>query len=246
MISRMGKKKFTLKPYLTAYENLFEAATSACTYILNGRHLKLLYEERQELLLDMTIATVENFLYHKIFLKKYDRNYDFWSNVHSSAWSIAGGHRIIDKFLDSIKNKLNSTSLSLQIGHDPEDTVENLIADTGTHPLFHGRDSKYVHSVTGRRVGESATAALDRIWAMDDEDMHADGFYHDYAEINAHRSEIRQRVLAKENEDKRRLSEIRRRATTEMWAKRRAKALHQDDPSPECTTDHPQTGLRQP
>lgn len=241
----MGKKKFTLKPYLTAYENLFEAATSACTYILNCRHLKLLYEERQELLLEMTIATVENFLYHKIFLKKYDRNYDFWSNVHSSAWSIAGGHRIIDKYLENIKHKLNSTSLSMQIGHDAEDTVENMIADTGTHPLFYGRDSKYVHSVTGRHPGEAATEALDRIWALDDEDMHADGFYHDWVAINAHRSEIRQKVLAKETEDKLRLSEIRRRATTEMWARRKAKALH-PDPSPECTKDHPQTGLRQP
>lgn len=181
----------------------------------------------------MTIATVENFLYHKIFLKKYDRRFCFWQNVFSSAWSIAGGHRIIDKFLDSIKNKLNSTSLSMQIGHDAEDTVENLIADTGVHPLFHGRESKYVHSVTGRRIGESATDALDRIWAMDDEDMHADGFYHDWVEINAHRSEIRQKVLEKETEDKRRLSELRRRVTTEMWRKKReAKAAHLQDQSP--------------
>jgi len=241
----MGKKKFTLKPYLTARENLWEAATSACTYILNGRHLQLLYEERRELLLDMTVATIENFLYHKIFLKKYDRKYDFWSNVHSSAWSIAGGHRIIDKYLNNIKNKLNSTSLSMQIGNDPEDTVENLIADTGVHPLYHGSDSKYVHCVTGRHVGEDATAALDRIWAMDDEDMKADGTYHDWLEINAHRSEIRQKVLDKETEDKRRLSELRRRVTTEMWAKRRAKSLHQDQ-SPECNIQHQNTGHQQP
>lgn len=242
----MGKKKFTLKPYLTAYENLWEAATSACTYILNGRHLQLLYEERQELLLEMTIATVENFLYHKIFLKKYDRNYDFWSNVHSSAWSIAGGHRIIDKFLDNIKNKLNSTSLSMQIGYDPEDTVENLIADTGVHPLYYGRNSQYVHTVTGRSRGESASDALNRIWTMDDEDMKADGCYHDWLEINAHRSEIRQKVLAKEIEDKRRLSELRRRTTTAMWAKRKAaKALHQDQ-SPECKSPHHHKDLQQP
>jgi len=241
----MGKKKFTLKPYLTAYENLWEAATSACTYILNGRHLQLLYEERRELLLDMTVATVENFLYHKIFLKKYNRKYDFWSNVHSSAWSIAGGHRIIDKYLDNIKNKLNSTSLSMQIGHDPEDTVENLIADTGVHPLYHGRASKYVYAATGRRPGESASDALNRIWSLDDEDMKADGCYHDWLEINAHRSEVRQKVLAKENEDKRRLSELRRRNTTEMWTKRKAKALHQDQ-SPERNIQHQNTGHQQP
>lgn len=186
----------------------------------------------------MTIATVENFLYHKIFLKKYDRRFDFWQNVFSCAWSITGAHRIIDKYLENIKRKLNSTSLSMQIGHDAEDTVENLIADTGVHPLFHGRDSKYVHSVTGRRPGESATAALDRIWALDDADRIADGTYHDWLEINAHRSEVRQKVLAKETEDKRRLSELRRRATTEMWARRKAKALHQDR-SPECKSQHP-------
>lgn len=191
----------------------------------------------------MTIATVENFLYHKIFLKKYDRRFDFWQNVFSSAYSISGGHRIIDKFLDNIKHKLNSTSLSMQIGYDAEDTVENMIADTGVHPLFHGRDSKYVHCVTGRHVGESASDALERIWASDNEEMKADGYYHDWLEINAHRSEIRKKVLAKETEDKRRLSELRRRVTTEMWAKRKAKALHQD-PSPECTKDHPQTGLQ--
>ena len=193
----------------------------------------------------MTIATVENFLYHKIFLKKYDRRFDFWQNTFSSAWSIAGGHRIIDKFLGNIKNKLNSTSLSMQIGYDPEDTVENLIADTGVHPLFYGRESQYVHTVTGRHVGESATAALDRIWALDNEDMKADGYYHDWVAINAHRSEIRQKVLAKETEDKRRLSELRRRNTTEMWAKRRAKALHQDQ-SPERNIQHQNTGHQQP
>lgn len=193
----------------------------------------------------MTIATVENFLYHKIFLKKYDRRFDFWQNVFSCAYSISGGHRIIDKFLDNIKHKLNSTSLSMQIGYDPEDTVENMIADTGVHPLFHGRDSKYVHCVTGRRVGESASDALDRIWAMDDEDMKADGTYHDWLEINAHRAEIRQKVLAKETEDKRRLSELRRRVTTEMWAKRKAKALHQDQ-SPERKSQHPHKDLQQP
>lgn len=192
----------------------------------------------------MTIATVENFLYHKIFLKKYDRNYDFWSNVHSSAWSIAGGHRIIDKYLDNIKNKLNSTSLSMQIGYDPEDTVENLIADTGQHPLFYGRDSKYVHSVTGRHVGESATAALDRIWALDDEDMKADGTYHDWLEIKAHRAEVRQKVLAKETEDKLRLSQLRSRVTTEMWRKKR-EAKAQNPQSPECNIQHQNTGHQQ-
>lgn len=193
----------------------------------------------------MTIATVENFLYHKIFLKKYDRRFDFWQNVFSCAWSITGAHRIVDKYLENIKRKLNSTSLSMQIGHDPDDTVEALIADTGVHPLFYGRDSKYVHSVTGRRPGEAASAALDRIWALDDEDMKADGTYHDWLEINAHRSEIRQKVLAKETEDKRRLSELRRRVTTEMWAKRRAKALHQDQ-SPERNIQHQNTGHQQP
>lgn len=241
----MGKKKFTLKPYLTAYENLWEAATSACTYILNGRHLQLLYEERRELLLDMTVATVENFLYHKIFLKKYDRRFDFWQNVFSCAYSISGGHRIIDKFLNNIKNKLNSTSMSMQIGYDPEDTVENLIADTGQHPLFYGRCSQYVHCVTGRSRGESASDALNRIWALDDEDMKADGTYHDWLEINAHRSEIRQKVLAKETEDKLRLSQLRSRVTTEMWRKKR-EAKAQNPQSPECKSPHPHKDLQQP
>lgn len=237
-----NKKKFTLKPYLTAMENLWEGCNAACRYILGKKRLRLKNDEWQELLTTFTTETVSQFLRVKIGQHKYNRDYDFYSNCYSCAWSISGYRQVVDKYLQDIKNRLNTTSLSLQTGGDSEDVLENMIADTGVHPLWNRPQNNKTRE-TGRRSGERVSDTLNRLWAIDDEEMKADGSYHDWQAIHAHRAEVREQVLAKEAEDNSRLSEIRRQFMLKHWASRKA---HLQDRSPECTTGHPQKGLRQP
>ena len=188
-------KKFKLRPELSARENLWEACEASCRYILRHKKLRLSTEEWQELLVTMTAATVENFLWHKVHLHKYDRRFDFFSNCYSCAWSVSGGHRIVDKFLDEIRERLNTTSTSLPVGCDEDSTVESLLEDTGRHPLEHAGAAFY-EKQSGRMLSESQEEALIRLWECEDSEAEEMGAIRDDAEIQQHRKDILDRLTS--------------------------------------------------
>lgn len=89
-------KRFRLDPTKSAKENLYDAARIAsCVVARRYRWYGLVGEYRQELLERMILATVVNFIEHKVMQHKYMRvskegvKLSFMSNVLSSAWGIS-------------------------------------------------------------------------------------------------------------------------------------------------------------
>ena len=186
-------KKFRLRAELSAMENLFEACNAAARYILSRKKLRLSKDEWAELLDIVTLDGVEMFLRVKIGQHTYNRKYDFFSNCYSVIWCITGGYHTVHKYLEEIRNRLNTTSTSLVVGIGDDSTVEDLIADTGRHPLEHGGAAHY-EKLSGRAYNESREAALNRIWADEDAENAEGGVIVDRAAIEQHRKDVINRV----------------------------------------------------
>lgn len=182
-------KKFKLRPELSAMENLFEACNAAARYILSHKKLRLSKDEWAELLDIVTLDGVDHFLRIKICQHTYNRKYDFFSNAYSAVWCIAGGKHTVYRYLEEIRHRLNSTSTSLSVGVGDDATVEDLIADTGRHPLEHGGAAMY-EKLSGRYYNESREAALNRIWADEDAENAECGFIVDRVAIEQHRKAV--------------------------------------------------------
>lgn len=182
-------KKFKLRADLSAMENLFEACNAAARYILSHKKLRLSKDEWAELLDIVTLDGVDHFLRIKIGQHTYNRKYDFFSNAYSAVWSVSGGKHTVDRYLEEIRHRLNSTSTSLVVGMGDDSTVEDLIADTGRHPLEHGGVAMY-ENVSGRYYNESREAALNRIWSDEDAENAEGGVIVDRAVIEQHRKDV--------------------------------------------------------
>lgn len=174
-------------------ENLFEACNAAARYILSHKKLRLSKEEWAELIDSVTLDAVDHFLRIKIGRHTYNRKYDFFSNAYSSVWCISGGKHTVGKYLVEIKNRLNSTSTSMVVGMGDDATVEDLIADTGRHPLEHDQIAMY-SKMSGRYYDESREAALNRIWADEDAENAEGGVIVDRVVIEQHRKDVIKRV----------------------------------------------------
>ena len=105
---KFKRRTFKLDPKKTAMENLFSAAYVASATLLFAKHLSISDDESDELLDEIILNTVSQFLRLKIQQKKYNRNFDFYRNVFSCAWSVSP--RTIEKYLDLIRQKLVSYS----------------------------------------------------------------------------------------------------------------------------------------
>jgi len=186
-------KKFKLRAELSAMENLFEACNAAARYILSRKKLRLSKDEWAELLDIVTLDGVDQFLRIKIGQHTYNRNYDFFSNAYSAVYSVTGGNRAVYKYLEEIKHRLNSTSTSLVVGIGDDATVEDLIADTGRHPLEHGGAAMY-EKLSGRYYCESREAALNRIWSDEDAENAEGGVIVDRVAIEQHRKAVLDRL----------------------------------------------------
>ena len=184
-------KKFRLRAELSAMENLFEACNAAARYILSRKKLKLSSDEWAELLDIVTLDGVDMFLRVKIGQHTYNRNYDFFSNCYSVIWCITGGKHTVDKYLEEIRHRLSTTSTSLPVGEDS--TLEDLLADTGHHPLEHGQMAMY-EKMSGRYYDESREAALNRIWSDEDAENEDAGIIVDRTAIEQHRKDVIKRV----------------------------------------------------
>lgn len=186
-------KKFKLRAELSAMENLFEACNAAARYILSRKKLKLSKEEWAELLEAVTLEGVLEFLKSKIGRHTYNRDYDFFSNCYSSVWTVTGGKRVVDKYLTEIRNRLNTTSTSMIVGVGDDSTVEDLIADTGRHPLEHGGLAVY-ENMSGRFYDESREEALNRIWSDEDLENAEGGVIVDHDAQEQHRKAVLDRL----------------------------------------------------
>lgn len=187
----MAKHKFMLDPNETAMENLWRAATYASKYILQHKRLRLSKDKWNELLEILTINTVYFFIKHKVKLHKYCHKVDFFCNVFSACRSVSGTKACIDRYLNTIKRRI--TDVSTSVTNDYSEELEASLVDTGVHPLWHRIYSR-IHYESVIKRNETAEDALNRIWADEDERLHADGRYHDYNAIKQHRDEVLQRI----------------------------------------------------
>lgn len=193
-----------------------------------------------------TSEAVASFMANKIRNHGYSYEVDFYANCYSSALSVSGNHRVVDKYLNDIKRRLNTTSMSLQVGMDEEATVESLLEDTGRHPLEH--DGLFPYNITAaRQRNESREAALRRVWLDEDMEAEASGLAVDHNEVELHRKAVLKRLKDKyPKAEYMRQWRAKKRETDPEWHERskerqrkyyRAKA--QDRPAEESTSAVP-------
>ena len=86
-----NKTRFQLRADESATQNLWRALGMATLYLLKRRRFHgLTFETRQELIDAVMMAAYDHFMFHKIRLHKYNRNFCFFDNVLSSVWSVSG------------------------------------------------------------------------------------------------------------------------------------------------------------
>ena len=188
-------KRFVLDPNLSAMENLWNGCQKACYVILAKKRLRLTSEEREELMVAFTASAVASFMANKIRNHGYSHDVDFYANCYSCALSVSGNHRVVDKYLNDIKKRLNTTSTSLPVGVGDDSTVEDLLLDTGHHPLEH--DGLFPYNLApARRRNESQEDALRRVWQDEDLEAEASGLAVDHNEVELHRKAVMDKLKA--------------------------------------------------
>lgn len=188
----MANRRWKIDPSKTAMENLYDAANTACRYILSRSKVQLKSNDERKELLDLCIYKgVEIFLKRYIQEKKYDRKYTFFQNVYSACWSCYS--YVIDLYLTSIKRRLSTT-----------DKMETLSYDQDCHPLR--TDSQHDKSAVLTAIERQslfdcnrvsmcvAEDALKYIWECEDEANEYDHKTIDYAAAYEHRAQVLQRV----------------------------------------------------
>lgn len=116
-------ESFKLDPSQSATENLWRCCCQACSLILMKRmkRLQILRDEVNEIMSDFVTATYQAFMKNKIMNHGYDRNYTFFQNCFSAAWSVNA--RVFTKHFDRVKTRINSIDRILAITGADEITV---------------------------------------------------------------------------------------------------------------------------
>jgi len=134
-------KRFQLDPNQTAQENLWRAAEIAKRYIVKHMSFRVLPDQREELYEAILLAGIENFITNKIMKHRYNRNYDFFSNVYSSVWG-ASAH-VINMFLRKVVTP-RSLSSSIDRVTETGSTLQSILPDCGAHRLDYDAYKDYV------------------------------------------------------------------------------------------------------
>lgn len=188
----MANRRWKIDPNKTAMENVYDAANTACRYILSKSKVQLKSNDERKELLDLCIYKgVEMFLDHYIHgEKKFNRSFTFFQNVYGACYSCSS--HMVDFYLTSIKRRLSTT-----------DKMETISYDQDCHPLR--TDSKHDkravltaierQSLDCKRMSMVvAEDALKYIWACEDEANEFDHKTIDYAATHEHRAQVLKRV----------------------------------------------------
>lgn len=190
-----ANRRWKIDPNKTAMENVYDAANTACRYILSRSKVQLKSNDERRELLDLCIYKgVEIFLQHYIHgEKKYDHSFSLFQNIFGACWSCSS--RMVDFYLTSIKRRLSTT-----------DKMETLSYDPDQHPLRTDRKHAYYTEITEverksldcRKLSPMvAEDALRYIWTCEDEANEYDHKTIDYAATREHRAQVLQRVRDK-------------------------------------------------
>ena len=172
--------RFKLNPNETASENLWRCATAATAYIFSKSKLTNTGSEYKELFDRVVMEGVAQFLEFKIKQHKYNRNYDFWTNVHSSCWSAYSN--VLRLYIKGVRRKIVTDSADVCIG-DTDITVLDNIPDTGKHVLSgypkYSYGNPIIPQIEREQFGLSDAAlpvrsepqkCLEALWELDDRD----------------------------------------------------------------------------
>lgn len=229
----MANRRWKIDPNKTAMENVYDAANTACRYILSRSKVQLKSNDERKELLDLCIYKgVEIFLQRYIHgEKKYNKKYTLFENIFSACWSCTS--YVIDYYLKEIRRRISTT-----------DKMDTLSYDQDCHPLR--TDSQHdKHAVLTEIERQSldckrlsmvvAEDALKYIWECEDEANEFDHKCIDYAATHEHRAQVLQRVRDLINGGHSEAYLAKRVYNREYNRKRRAKArqaeAHQSETS---------------
>lgn len=172
--------RFKLNSNETAMENLWRCATAATAYIFSKSKLTNIGSEYKEIFDQVVMEGVAQFLEFKIKQHKYNRNYDFWTNVHSSCWSAYSN--VLRLYIKGVRHKIVTDSADDCIGETGITVLDN-IPDTGKHVLSHYPKYSYGNPILPQierfQFGFSDAAlpvrsapdkCLEALWELDDRD----------------------------------------------------------------------------
>lgn len=218
----MSNRRWKINPEMTAMENLYDAANTACRYMLSRSKVQLKSNEERKELLDLCIYKgAEQFLEHYIHgEKKYNRAFTFFENVYGACRSCFG--HVIDYYLREIRRRISTT-----------DHMETLAYNQDRHPLRADIKHHYYTEITEverksldycKMSPMVAEDALQYIWACEDEANEFDHKTIDYAATREHRAQVLKRVRDMVNGNHSSEFLKRREYNRKYHRKRRAKA----------------------
>lgn len=99
---------FKLDPNESATENLWRCCCQVCSLILMKRmkRMQILRDEVDEIMSDFVITTYQAFIRTKVMSHTYNRNFTFFQNVYSAAWSV--NTRVFTRHFNNVKDRINS------------------------------------------------------------------------------------------------------------------------------------------
>lgn len=172
--------RFQLNPNETAQENLWRCATAATAYIFAKSKVTNTGSEYKELFDQVVMEGVAQFLEFKIRQHKYNRDYDFWTNVHSSCWSAYSN--VLRLYIKGVRRKIVTDSADECIGETGITVLDN-IPDTGKHALSgypkYSYGNPIIPQIEREQFGFSDAAlpvrsepqkCLEALWELDDRD----------------------------------------------------------------------------
>lgn len=162
-------KRFELNPNETAQENLWRACRNASASFINKKTLRLTSDEKHDIIADVTIAAVFEFM-RRLRLGKYNRSVSFYLNCWSCAY--AKYNWILQCHIEQIKEKISAVSLESAMTEDGKRNMAEVIPCESAAPL---RNYKNKKDYKGHVTFEAARRQCDRVRAVNE-------MYDDYVE----------------------------------------------------------------
>lgn len=227
----MATRRWKIDPNKTAMENLYDAANTACRYMLSRSKVQLKSNDERKELLDLCIYKgAEQFLDHYIHgEKKYNRAFTFFENVYGACRSCFG--HSVDYYLREIRRRISTT-----------DHMETITYNQDKHPLRADIKHHYYTEITEverqsldycKLSPMVAEDALKYIWACEDEANEFDHKTIDYAATREHRAQVLKRVRDMVNGNHSEEYLKRREYNRKYHRKRRAKAAARNRSDPQ-------------